>query len=120
MYMSPDSTKFQGSKFLRITIFKNFTEIISQIRCLSHIHTTHVMYYGHGTQASCINLPLSAQACSCQQCFKSISLGSIPCGFGGLAPACCLPTILQSVSKVFIEIISQMAEDLQICKIKDR
>ena len=116
--LSPDSTKFQGSKFSRITIFKNFTEIISQICCLSHIHTTHVMYYGRGTQASSINLPLSARACSCQQCFNSISLGSIPCGFGSLAPVCCLPIILQSVSKILI--ISQMAEDLQICKIKDR
>ena len=37
---------FQESKFSRIVVFEDFVEIISQICCLNHTHTTHVMYMG--------------------------------------------------------------------------
>ena len=35
---------FQESRFSRMVVFEDFVEIISQIRCLNHLHTAHVMY----------------------------------------------------------------------------
>ena len=34
---------FRGSKFSRMVVFEDFTEIISRIHCLNHAHATHVM-----------------------------------------------------------------------------
>ena len=73
-----------------MVVFEDFVEIISQIRCLNHTHTAHVMYMGVAYKRVLSNThchTVRARACSCQQSnayFEGISSENLPCGFGSM------------------------------------
>ena len=90
---------FRGSKFSRMAVCEYFVEIISLSNKPCARYTRNVVWMSHTSKFYLIrtHTVVRARACSCQQSnayFEGISLESIPCRYGSIAPGCCPSTLL--------------------------